>query len=112
MKTDIKRWRPSPPFVVVTTAIVVIASIILLGWLNARNYRVKARVEIADPAIDVSAAASSVPSNVSGLPDGEVARTAARVREATGLLMGLAMLAVNEQMNNQRLLNVESLITL
>ena len=112
MKTDGKRWRLSPPLVVVTTAMIVVASTILLGWLNARSYRVKARVEIADPAIDGYAAASSVPSNVSGLPDGEVARMAARVREATGLLMGLSMLAINEQMNNRRLLDVESLINL
>ena len=71
MKTNGKRWRPSPPLVVVTTAMIVVASTILLGWLNARSYRVKARVEIADPAIDGYAAASSVPSNVSGLPDGD-----------------------------------------
>ncbi len=112
MKTDGKRWRPSPPLVVVATAMIVIATTMLLGWLNARSYRVKARVEIPDPVVEHSAAASPASGNLSTLPDGEVARMAARVREATGLLMGLTMLAVSEQMNDRSLTNVEALINL
>jgi hypothetical protein len=53
-----------------------------------------------------------VPAPGAILPDGEVARLAMRAREATGLLMGLAVLAVNEQMNNRRLIAVESLTSL
>lgn len=112
MKIDRKRWRPSPSLVVVTTAVTIIASMMLLGWLSARSHRVKARVEIADPVIDVSPAASPASADVSGLPDGEVARMAMRVREATGLLMGLTMLTVNEQMNNRSPAGVEALINL
>jgi hypothetical protein len=112
MKIDRKRWRPSPSLVVVTTTVIVVAAMMLLGWLSARSHRVKARVEIADPVIDVSPAASPASADVLVLPDGEVARMATRVREATGLLMGLAMLTVNEQMNDRSLTNVENLISL
>jgi hypothetical protein len=37
---------------------------------------------------------------------------AVRVREASGLLMGLAMLAVSEQMNDRNPVNVDALIGL
>lgn len=112
MKIERKRWRPSPPFIVAATAILVIAGILLAGWLNARRYRVKARVEIADPMIDAAAAASSASANALSLTDGEVARTALRVREATGLLMGAALLAASEQMSNRSVANVDALINL
>ncbi|MEO6725929.1 MAG: hypothetical protein ABI977_13250 [Acidobacteriota bacterium] len=112
MKMFNKRWRPSPMFVVIATTVIVIAGTMLLGWMSARNYRVKARVEIADPVVETSANALPALANASSLPDGEVARMATRVREATGLLMGLALLAVTEQMNNRALTKAEALIDL
>jgi len=112
MKTGISRWRPSPALVAVTTAIVVIAGTLLIGWLSARRYRVTARVEIAGPVPSLERSISQAPAPDAFLPGGEVARLASRTREATGLLMGLAILAVNEQMNNRRLTDVESLINL
>jgi hypothetical protein len=112
MKTKKKKWRPSPPLIVTLTAIVVIAGMLLAGWLNARRYRVKARVEIAEPAMENQTAQASASGNTISLPDGEVAKTAARVREATGLLMGLAMIAVTEQMNNRSPVSADALVEL
>jgi hypothetical protein len=112
MKTEKKRWHPSPSLVVLTTAVMVIAVTILLGWLNARRYRVNARVEIADPAVTLEVPTRSASLNTTGLPDSEVARMAMRVREATGLLMGLSVLAVSEQMSNRTPLSVNSLVSL
>jgi hypothetical protein len=112
MKTEKKRRRPSPALVVVTTAIVVIIGTPLIGRLSARRHRVTARVEIASPAPPLERSPSQAPASGAFLPDGEVARLALRAREATGLLMGLAVLAVNEQMNNRRLTDVESLVNM
>lgn len=108
MKTEKRRWRPSPAIVVLTTAIVVIAGLLGVGWLNARRYRVNARVEIADPGAATDVSTTSTPTT--SLPDGEVAQTAARIREASGLLMGLAVLALSGQMNNRPPTRVEALI--
>jgi hypothetical protein len=112
MKTERTRWRPSPPLIVMTTVVIVFAGMLLVGWLNARSYRVKARVEIADPTIEASAYTSSTRANSVNLPDGEVARMALRVREATGLLMGLVLLAVNEQMSNRTITSIDALLDL
>ncbi|MGE0128984.1 MAG: hypothetical protein AB7U82_12970 [Blastocatellales bacterium] len=112
MKIGKKHWRPSPPLIVIATAVIVITGMLLAGWLNARSYRTKARVEIADPVTEASAPTLSTTTKTSGLPDGEVARMALRIREATGVLMGLALLAVNEQMNNRNVASVDALIAL
>src|SRR5262245_40406641 len=110
MKPGKKSWRPSPAIIAVATALVVIAGTMLIGWLNARRYRVNARVEIADPIAATTPFTTPAFINPASLPDGEVARLAARIREATGLLMGLALLAVTEQMSNRSLANVDALI--
>ncbi|MGH9840365.1 MAG: hypothetical protein ACREEM_16420 [Blastocatellia bacterium] len=112
MRSEKKRWRPSPPLIVTLTVVIVIAGMLLAGWLNARRYRVKARVEIAEPALELQTSQSSVIATAVGLPDGEVARTATRVREVTGLLMGLAMLAITEQMGNRTPANADALVEL
>ncbi len=112
MRSEKKRWRPSPPLIVTLTVVIVIAGMLFAGWFNARRYRVKARVEIAEPAIELQTAQASVVATAVGLPDGEVARTAARVREVTGLLMGLAMLAITEQMGNRSPANADALVEL
>jgi hypothetical protein len=112
MKTEKRRWRPSPVLVVVTTAIVVVAGTLLIGWLSARRYRVTARVEIAGPAPPLERSISQAQTPGALLTDGEVARTAARIREASGLLMGLSVLALGEQMNNRPPARVEALIDL
>ncbi len=110
MKPEKKHCRPSPAIIVVTTALVVIVGTMIAGWLNARRYRVNARVEIADPIAATANLTAPVSGNPAGLPDGEVARLAIRIREATGLLMGLTLLAVTEQMNNRSLADMDELI--
>src|SRR5262249_43487474 len=112
MKRGKKGWRPSPAIIAMATALVVIAGTMLAGWLNARRYRVNARVEIADPIAATASSTAPASSNPTSLPDGEVARLATRVREATCLVMGLALLAVTEQMSNRSLANVDALIEL
>jgi hypothetical protein len=112
VKTKTGRWRISPALVVMTTTVVVIAAIIFFGWLNARSYRVKARVEIASPEIEIAGDRQSTAINTSNLTDGEVARTATRVRDATGLLMGLAAIGVTEQMKDRNPSSADSLIRL
>jgi len=112
MKSEKKIWRPSPPLIVTMTLLIVIGGMLLAGWLNARRYRVKARVEIGEPAIEMQPVGATIAGNTIRLPDGEVARTAVRVREVTGVLMGLAMLAVTEQMGNRSPANADALIGL
>ena len=46
------------------------------------------------------------------IPNGEVERMAARVREVSGLLYGLTLLAVTEQMNRRSVVNVQALLQL
>jgi hypothetical protein len=112
MKSEKKHWRPSPMVVVLTTAAIVIVVTMALGWLNARRYRTNARVEIGEPAGIIEVSAPYKSANAEILADGEVARMAVRVREAAGLLMGLAMLAVSEQMNDRNPVNVDALVGL
>jgi hypothetical protein len=112
MKIDKKRWRPSPVLVVLSTAVIVISVTMLLGWLNARRYRVNAHVEIAEPISTLEVTAPSASANALTLPDGEVARLAMRVREAAGLLMGLCVLATSEQMSNRNPASVDALVSL
>jgi hypothetical protein len=92
--------------------VIVVAGILFAGWLNARRYRVKARVEIGEPAIEMQPARSTIAGSSISLPDGEVAKTAVRVREVTGLLTGLATLAVIEQMSNRSPANANVLVGL
>src|SRR5262249_4906308 len=94
------------------TAIVVVAGLLCVGWLNARRYRVNVRVEIAEPGAATTVSPTSISTATTSLPDGEVARTATRIREASGLLMGLTVLALSEQMNNRPPARVEALIEL
>ncbi len=112
MKTDQKRWKPSSALVVVVTAFVVTGGTLFVSWLKARRYRVNARVEIATPVQPLEQSISHAAANEASLPDGEVARLASRVREATGLLMGLTTLAVNEQMSGRHTMTAESLVKL
>ena len=112
MKSEKKKWRLSPPLIVVLTAVIVVAGILFAGWLNARRYRVKARVEIGEPAIEMQSVRSTNAGSSISLPDGEIAKTAVRVREVTGLLMGLATLAVTEQMSNHSPANANALVGL
>ena len=107
-----RRWRPAPITIVLTTTVVVIASLLGIGWLNARRYRVRARVEIAEPQIAQSAQRQATTTSTFQLPHGEVERIAVRVREVAGLLYGLTTLAVTEQLQQRRVTNVQALLQL
>lgn len=110
MNTVKRRWRPSPLIVVGATAISVIALVLVLNSLAMRRQRVNAHVEIAAPVIEAVAARSRAVTPARGLPDGEVERTAERVREVSALVMGLTLLAVNEGVNRRAVPSVAVLV--
>lgn len=112
MNSEKKLRRLSPAIIALATAVIVIAGTLLIGWFNARRYRVNARVEIAAPVAANEATASPASPIAAVVPDGEVARLAARIREATGLLMGLTVLAVTEQMNHHTPATADALLQL
>ena len=110
MKTSKTSWRPAPATVVLMTAISVIALLLGIGWLNARRYRVNARVEIAAPAFEKTTPNKPIAEPAGAVPDGEVAHLAARVREASALVVGLSLLAVSEQMQRRPVATVTQLV--
>jgi hypothetical protein len=66
-------------------------------------------VEVAAPQIEAVSAKASASPSPRALPDGEVERTAARVREVSALVMGLTLLAVQEAIAGQPVPSSESL---
>ena len=110
MKISQTSWRPAPVTVVLMTAITVIALLLGVGWLNARRYRVTARVEIAAPSFETAARSKPLAEPAGTMPDGEVAHLAARVREASALVVGLSLLAVSEQMQRRPVATVAQLV--
>ena len=104
-----KHWRPSPAQITVSTAASIILLMLALGWLSARRGSFTARVEIADPVIESVAAKSRSNPSAQLLPDGEVERTALRVREVSALVIGLTLFAVNEGLARRSVPNVEAL---
>lgn len=107
-----KRRRPSPFLVVTTTALCVISLVIASNLISARRNRINARVDIADPLIESPNTEAKKPPLAFKLPDGEVERIAARVREASALVMGLTLTAVNEALTRRPSPNVETLVNL
>jgi hypothetical protein len=106
-----RRWRPSPAFVVTATAVCVISLVIISNLITMRRSRINAKVEIAAPLIEITDAQTKKIPSAFNIPDGEVERTAIRVREASALAMGLTLLAVNEALASRPILNVETLLT-
>src|SRR5262245_56766582 len=109
MRATKNRRRPSPVLVVFATALSVIAFMVCSSWLSARRNRINARVEIADPLVEAAAAQSQPIQAAPVLPDGEVVRTAARVREVSAMVTGLTLLAVNEAIARRPATTVQSL---
>ena len=68
-----------------------------------------ARVEVAAPQIEAVTQKASASPTPSALPDGEVERTAARVREVSALVMGLTLLAVQEAIAGHAVTSSETL---
>jgi hypothetical protein len=104
-----KPWRPSPAQITISTAAFIILLMLALGWLSARRRSFTARVEIADPVIESVAAKSRSNPPAQLLPDGEVERTALRVREVSALVIGLTLFAVNEGLARRSIANIEAL---
>lgn len=105
------RWRPSPLLVTGTTASFIILLVVSLNWLAARRNRLTARVEIAPPVVEAANDKATATPSAPGLPDGEVERTALRVREASALVVGLTLFAVNEGLQRRPITRVEILTT-
>ncbi len=110
MRATKKRWRPAPFLVVSATTLCVIAFMVCASWLSARRNRINARVEIADPLVETAAAQSQPIPPAPILPDGEVERIAARVREVSALVVGLTLLSVNEAIARRPAPNVVGLL--
>jgi hypothetical protein len=96
MKYAAHHWLRQPHVIVLVTAFAVAGGLILLRWIAARRQQVTARVEVAAPQIEDAAHKASASPLPRALPNGEVERTAARVREVSALVMGLTLLAVQD----------------
>lgn len=105
-----KKRRRSPVLIVFASAGCVIALMAVSNWLSARSNRINARVEIADPLVETAVARSQTRPAAILLPDGEVERTATRVREVSALALGLILLSVNDAIARSRATSVASLI--
>lgn len=111
MKVSRKSWRPAPALVVSVTAVCVIALVFTVNWLSARRQRFTANVEIADPLVErTGSAASPVAKTVRTLPDGEIERTALRVREVSALVTGLTLFTIREELHRRPVLTMEALL--
>ena len=109
MKKTKRQWWPSPLLVVFATALCVIAFMAFSNLLSARRSRINARVEIADPVVETAAVQSQAIPAAPALPDGEVERIAARVREVSAMVTGLTLLAVTEAIARRPAPTVQSL---
>lgn len=101
MKQTAPHWLLQLQVIIPVTALCVMGGLLLMSWMATRRQRVTARVEVAAPQIEAASQKTSASPSPSALPDGEVERTAARVREVSALVMGLTLLAVQEAMTGQ-----------
>lgn len=106
-----KRPRPSPALIAIATSACLILLLAAFGWISARRNRFTARVEIADPMIKTAQPKTKLDPAMPLLPDGEVERTAVRVREVSALVTGLALFVVNEGLARRNPASVEVLVS-
>jgi hypothetical protein len=109
MRTAARHWLLQPHVIVLMTALGVVGGLLLLRWIAARRQQVTARVEVAAPQIEAVTNKTSASPPPRALPDGEVERTAARVREVSALVMGLTLLAVQEAITGHAVTSSEAL---
>jgi hypothetical protein len=94
----------------ITAAAALIATVIVARHLSARN------VASVDPNVSIERAQGDDSSNIKArnnsidLPDGEVYRTADRLREASALALASALYAANGQANRQFIPDADALI--
>lgn len=110
MNAQKKRRRPSPAIIAVATAAILLLSFAAANWLAVRRARLRAHVEIAPPTIEVAATPVAAHPTSAIFPDGEVERTALRVREVSALVIGLTLFAVNEALAKRPVDDVETLL--
>lgn len=110
MPNNKPRWRPSPLLVTGGTAGLILLLVLTMNWLALRRQRLTAQVEIAPPLIEVASAQTKTPQEKQALPDGEVARTALRVREVSAVVIGLTLYAVQEGLQRRPISRVEPLL--
>jgi hypothetical protein len=96
---------------VLLTAMTIIVLVMSLQWLARRQHRLTAQVSIADPLIESQNVKTKDTTVTQTLPDGEVERTALRVREVSALVLGLTLYAVNEGLQQRPVNSVESLLS-
>jgi len=83
------------------SATLVFCSLSGLGWYGARRAHVNVQVDLAAPVVETASLTPAPTLSPAALPTGEVPQLAARVREATGLLLGLSVLALSEQLHQR-----------
>ena len=93
----------------IITAAVLIPTVIVARYLATRN------VASVDPNVSIERAQGDETSNIKAnksidLPDGEVYRTADRLREASALALSSALYAANRQANRQFIPDADTLI--
>lgn len=109
MKHAVGYWALQLHVIVLVTVLGVVGGLLLTNWIVARRQRVTARVEVAAPQIEAAQTKASASPPPKALPDGEVERTAARVREVSALVMGLTLLAVQEAVAGNPVASSEAL---
>ena len=109
MRQTVRHWLLQPHVIVLMTALGVVGGWMLMSWMAARRQRVTARVEVAAPQIEAASHKTSALPPLRALPDGEVERTAARVREVSALVMGLTLLAIQEAIAGHSVASGEAL---
>lgn len=109
MKQTVGSWALQPHVIVLVTVLGVVGGLLLTRWMVARRQRVTARVEVAAPQIEAAPTNALASPPPKALPDGEVERTAARVREVSALVMGLTLLAVQEAIAGRAISSSEAL---
>lgn len=105
-----KSFRPSPGIVAIATAGILLLLPLAGRWVIARRSGIKAQVEIAAPEIQNGAARAAAQPNAWLFPEGEIERTALRVREVSALVIGLTLFAVNEGIGKRPVPTIESLL--
>src|SRR5262245_45918418 len=106
------KWNPrrtSPAAIAIWTAAFIILFLLSIHRISTRRNHFTALVEIASPVVENASAAPKTLPAAPRLPDGEVERTALRVREVSALVIGLTLFVVNEGLNRRSILNVGAL---
>lgn len=109
MRQATRYWLLQPHVIVLLTALGVVGGLLLLRVIATRRQGVTARVEVVAPQIETVTNKTSASPPPRALPDGEVERTAARVREVSALVMGLTLVSVQEAIAGHPLSSSEAL---